>query len=117
VIWVFRNAPNWHGVGQALLVKQLSIEVSSLRGNLEAHKRDNATWMREIHECNQEILRKVATIESGGVKDRALEMRVDRLQDEIHDIDQVLHALPCFLDRDIHDKLMQMYKKPGGENA
>ena len=106
-VWVVHNAKHWHGIGQAFLVKQLSIEVSSVRGNFEAYKRDQSDWMRMIQECNQQILSRLDAISTNGAKEVPLEDRIREIKLEVDDIEQTLHALPCFIDRDLHTKLMK----------
>jgi hypothetical protein len=106
-VWVLHNSKHWHGIGQAFLVKQLSIEVSSVRGNFEAYKRDQLEWMRQIGEVNQQILSRLDAISSNGAKEHPLEERIREIKLEVDDIEQTLHALPCFIDRDLHVKLME----------
>ena len=106
-VWVMHNAKHWHGVGQAFLVKQLSVEVSSVRGNFEAYKRDQGDWMRVIQECNQQILQRLDAISTNGAKEAPLVDRMREIKLEVDDIEQTLRALPCFIDRDLHTKLME----------
>lgn len=118
MLWVFHNSKKWHGVGAAALVERLSVEVSSVRGNFEAFKRDTSQWKIEMMDCNHQILRSIEAIQHNGAKESPLEERIQELKEDVLDIEQTLHALPCFIDRDVHRKLMdEILKKKETDNA